>query len=352
MSLDQKIKVCIRGMSGLLGMRLALALKKQQDITLTAGVVRNDETLKRLLDSPLHDGVWPSDVYLDEPHSVVRKLNESQSRLRFAPADQLNLAKVCDVVIDTSAPGTWKKWEERYRHFGKPVILQSGDYPTGRVISPPQIDTNGNGNLYRQGDCILSALSPLLSALYPILEKVRVHILMQYGQKLNDYPTSQRTNATYLRDDLESQIKEELTRLFKDAEIVMEGVLQVPGLDYYTLTLHLGLKAPLSVKDLKGILSQQPRMLITPAGINSTYEIDHLIREESRAVGIDIPPIVIYSSDFDFSEPRKDDIRMRATVYSRLVAVLPNIDSVRILAGKMSPLDAMKLTDRYAGFGY
>ena len=351
MGLENRIKVCIRGMSGLLGMRLALAIQKQPDIVLVAGIVRNDETLGRVLNSPFNEGVWPSMMYLDEPQRAVRELNDSQSKIRFMPADQLNLAKVCDVVIDATAPGSRQKWEERYRHFQKPVIIQSGEYPAGRLISPPFIEDGlSMKNVYRQGDCILSALTPVISALEQLIETIRISVLMQYGQRLHDYPTSQRINSTYLRDDLASQIKDELERLFECKKIIMEGVLQVPGLDYYTATIHLDSKIPLEGKDIEGLLRKHPRVFVAPKGISSTYEIDHLLREESRSLGKDIPPIVVYSGDFEFTEARRENIRIRMTIYSRLIAVLPNIDSIRILAGNVSPLEAMRMTDNYAGF--
>ncbi len=353
MTLDKKIRVGIRGMSGLLGSRLALAIRKNADMVLSAGIVRNDETLNRVLHGPQKHSIWAEHMYLDEAHRVVYELNNSQSLVEFEPADQLNLSKICDIVVDTTPPKSRpEKWNQKYKHFKKPVILQSGEYPNGRLITPPLIEEiKEESNIYRQGDCILSALSPILASLESVISGFRVHFLMQYGESLHDYPTSQRINSTYLRDDLALQIQDELNSLFREKEIVVEGLLQVPGLDYYTLTLHVNTNIPLNGKDLKSMLEQRPRVMVAPEGISSTYEIDHFLREESKAIGKDIPPIVIYNSDLKDSES-KTEHRIRATVYSRMIAVLPNIDSIRILAKGQNPLEAMEITDKSLGFNY
>ena len=140
MGLEEKIRVCIRGMSGLLGNRLALAIKKQKDMEVVAGICRNDQSLNRILNGRLSREELPREMYLDEPHKVVSEVNESQSLITFRPADQIRLKKLCDVVVDTTSPGSrGKTWDEKYKHFRKPVIIQSGEYPNGRLIAPPLI---------------------------------------------------------------------------------------------------------------------------------------------------------------------------------------------------------------------
>ena len=340
-------------MAGLLGKRLAREIQKNPDIEITFGIVKNDETLKRFLYGPFEDDMtWITNIpmYLDEGRAKVREMNGLQQKIRFAPTDQINLGKKCDILVDTAAPGSRTKWDQRYEHFKKPVIIQSGEYSYGRLIAPPLIEeTKTQGNIYRQGDCILSALSPILTPLKSVARKIRVNILMQYDQRLQDYTTNQRINALYLRDDLERRLEGELKSLFNEQEIIMENVIQKPGLDYYLATLHLDTNKPISGKDIRQILEERPRIKIAPDGMTSTYEIDHLLREEAHALGRDISPIVLYSSDLNDSQLKKKDIRIRATIYSKLIAVLPNIDAIRILARNMEPLTAMRTTDYYAG---
>ncbi len=346
----KKVRVCIRGLFGLLGWRLAQAIEKNPDIKISTSIGVADKSLEKLFSSQDSSRLRHINLYLDEPHKVVEKINKEQTLFHFEPADQLNLRSVCDVVVDATAPGSRHKWDERYRHFGGPVIIQSGEYPYGRLLVPPLCDERVEGNVYRMGDCILSGLSPILASFKEIAERFRVHVLMQYGQKLEDYPTAQRIGATYLNNTLASEVKDGLTSIFPTQEIVIENLLQVPGQDYYTVTLHLDSKVPLSGDDVREMLRRRPRILVLPKGITSTYEIDHYLREEARSNRGDIPPITVYD-DFDFG-PTKTDIRIVSVLYSRLIAVLPNIDAIRILGRGMDPLEAMKMTDKYMGFNY
>jgi dihydrodipicolinate reductase len=115
MVLEKKIRVCIRGMSGLLGSRLALAIKKQNDMIVTVGISKNDKSLNRILNGMLSREDLPKEMYLDEPHKVVNEVNASQSLVKFKPTDQLNLKTVCDIVVDATSPGTrGDKWDEKY----------------------------------------------------------------------------------------------------------------------------------------------------------------------------------------------------------------------------------------------
>lgn len=342
MTLDDRIRVCIRGMSGLLGSRLALAINQQPDMVVTAGICKDDKSLQRLLKRKRK---LPP-LYLDEKHKVVDRRN-AESSLTFLPASQLNLKKTCDVVVDATSPRS-KDWSGKYRDFGKPVIMQSGEYPKGTLVAYPLFE-EGDG-VYRQGDCIMSALAPVLAAYRDVMTKVRVHVVMQYNEYLQDYPTNQRIHSTYLGDELADQLGSELQVLLPEVDVVMEGLLNIPGLDYYTITLHLDTSVPLSARDLGQFLAGTPRVLVTPSDVTSTYEIDHFMREEARAYGKDIPPVVVYGKDFVDDTVKMTDHRIRVTVYSKLVAVLPNVDAIRILASGVDPLTAMEITDRYAGF--
>src|SRR3989338_6220625 len=335
---NKKIRVGIRGMTGLLGHRLALAISKQEDMEVSLGIVKNDRSLARLL-----SGNWPvvpEHVFLDEKHQAVRSVNSSQNLVHFRPADQLCLSDLCDIMVDAAAPGNREKWDERYCDFKKPVILQSGEYPFGRLIAPPLI-SQGNSMIYRQGDCILSVLSPVLAALDDVIKVARIYVVMQYNHVLNDYTTNQRINSTYMSYDQENQISKEIASLFREREVLLQGISQIPGLDYYTITFNLDTRLNVSWQDIRDRLSASPRILIAPKNLTSTYEIDQFLKEEARTVGKDIPPIVVYDN---FSSG--SSARIVATVYSRCIAVLPNIDAARFLSTGGDPLEAMRLTDK------
>src|SRR3989338_230032 len=286
--MDRKVKVGIRGIAGLLGKRLAREIRKQPDMEIAFGILRCDSTLEMLLSSPT-DLSWMKEMplYLDDKTERIKECNESQKEISFKSANtDLNLKDECDILIDAASPGTREKWDERYRGFKKPVIIQSGEYPYGRLVSPPLIE-EGHGNIYRQGGCILSGVSPVLAALKEEMKGVRIHVLMQYDKKLNDFPTNQKIHSIYLDDT--------------SGEILRK-------------------------------------------------EVQYLLREQAQAIGKSIPPIVVYGCDLDYVVPRENNIRLRIAIYSRMIAVLQNIDAIRMLANGTMPVDAMKITDEYAGF--
>jgi glyceraldehyde-3-phosphate dehydrogenase/erythrose-4-phosphate dehydrogenase len=350
---EQKIRVCIRGIFGLLGSRLALAIRKNPDMQLVVGIAKNDPTLKEALASlqPLPEHIvqhaLAEKTYLDERHSVVRDTNASQHFVAFEPADQLNLSKACDVVLDAASPGSVGKWMERYRAFQRPVILQSGEYPTGTSIVPPLIGGN-NGNIYRQGDCVLSGVVPVLSYLEPIVARAQMYILTQYTEKLNDYTTDERLGTTYLRDDVETQLNNELQPLLPTMELLLVGVSQVSGLSYYTATMLLESRWPLTGQELSEFLCSKPRIRVVP-GIRSTYEIAHFHHARMHAFGKSIAPITIFGNDLT-SRAKSTQFKIRLAIDYRYIAVLPNIDAVRMLVRAMGGEEAMQITDAHIGF--
>lgn len=352
---DKPVRVCIRGIAGLLGSRIALAMAKNPDMKLVAGIARNDATLKEAIATldPLPEkiikNVFPERMFLDDRHQVVREVNASQHIAKFEPADQLNLQKECDVVIDAATPGSADKWMDRYHSFDKPVILQSGEYGKGRTMVPPLVrEPNNWGKIYRQGDCVLSGVVPVLAPLAPLSEHVIMHILTQYTEKLNDYTTDQRLGTTYIREDVKEQVENELMSLLPNTNMVLLGVSQVSGLSYYTTTLLVETRQPMAGMDLCKVLKNKPRMRVVPE-VRSTYEIAHFHKERMGAFSKEMPPITIFGSDLE-TEEKKTSFRIGIAIDYKYIAVLPNIDAVRMLVLGLAGEDAMRITDRNMGF--
>ncbi len=348
-------KVCVRGIFGLLGSRLALAIRKNPDMRLAVGIAKNDPTLHDALKTmnPLSEDIRRQSLadrmYLDDKHSVVREVNASQNIVTFEPADQLNLARECDVIIDAASPGSVDKWLERYHAFSGPVILQSGEEPRWHTIIPPKIRKKElEENIFRQGDCVLSGIVPVLTYLSPIAARVTMHILTQYTEKLGDYTTGERLSSTYIREDVKQQVESELVPLFPDTELMLLGVSQVSGLSYYTATLLVETNCPLSGHEMKTLLENKPRIRVVP-DIKSTYEISHFHKERMQAFGKEIPPITVFGSDLN-STASSTLFRIMVAIDYRYIAVLPNIDAVRMLVLGMSGEEAMRETDRNMGF--
>ncbi len=266
-----------------------------------------------------------------ERHREIRALNEKGWACE--PLDQYSLYRLCDVLVDATGPGVSIRYEKDDIASDIPVILQSGEFPRGRLIAPPVMQ-EGQSRLYRQGDCVLSGVAPIVAALEKSscgVESLNISVLMQYSSPLRDYPTSQRICATYIRKDISDQLNSELRQLFPAINSRVNPVLQVPGLDYYTVTFNVKVKNSISGNQLLAVLRNSQRTFVSDEEVSSTYQIDHYFRES--IAGSELPPIGIYSQ---FIEPKGAEIATSlvicASLYSRFMAVLPNIEAVRMVA--------------------
>ena len=344
------IRVGNIGMLGNLGSRLLAALSRDPDFELAVGVVQPDNNLVRALSAlatnqNLKDISWAKKMFMAAKHSEVKKWNDSQTLIIFLPVDQLALKAECDVVIDVTNYGS-QQLMEQYNSFGGPVILQSGA-KEGSLISPPLVTPSVNG-VYRQGDCLVSALIPALSV-FKDLQSVRMHLIKQFGEKLGDYPTSDRLNAIYLDPDVDKNLNKELAVLLPEVEVKVDGVYQIPGLKNYLATLALVLENEISGDELRAKLSSAPRMIVAGGNIISTYDVDYYLRSRLQMSGIGIPPIVVYGSTLkpNLSLSSKE-VFLQIAIYYKMIAVLPNLDALRILCLGEKPLEAMRNTDKLA----
>jgi len=344
------VRVAIVGALGNLGSRLAIALSQDPAFNLAVGVVQPDDNLIRALSAletnpELKSIIWAEEMFMAERHQKVRNWNARQSLIKFKPVDQLSLKNSCDVVIDVTNYGS-RELMRQYLDFKCPVILQSGA-KIGNLISPPLVLPSADG-IYRQGDCLVSALIPVLSA-FNGLTSIRMHLIKQYGEQLGDYPTYQRLNATYLCPDVVKYLMRELSQLLPEVRLEVEGVYQIPGLIYYTATLILELDQAISGADLRNKLGSQPRLKVVGDQITSTYDIDYYLQARLQMAGSSLPPIIVYGSTL---KPGKDEVAKRVylqlAIYYKLIAVLPNIDALRILCLGEDPQTAMRRTDELA----
>ncbi len=332
--MEKKLRVGIRGISGLLGTRLAERIQQESDMEVSVGTAVNDKTLERFFARSgylVQKGKQPLAqlLLIAGKHREVESLNDKGWVCE--PLDQHSLYRECDVLVDATGPGVSVRFERNDLASGIPIILQSGEFPRGRLIAPPVVQ-QGQSRFYRQGDCVLSGIAPIVAALAESLnlESLDISVLMQYSSPLRDYPTSQRICATYLRSDIALQLQSELRQLFPTIATRVNPVLQVPGLDYYTVTFSVKVKSPVSGHDLLAALKTSQRTFVSDEEVSSTYQIDHYLRESMA--GSELPPIGIYSQ---FVEPKEaqasTSLVICASLYSRLMAVLPNIEAIRMV---------------------
>ncbi len=352
---NDKTRVGIRGVAGLLGTQIADAIQKTKDISLEVGVVLPDKTLDTVLSRakflPQSKSALPKQLFVQVPvhlgreNMIVRELNHRESTT-FQGISQLSWKKNCDVIIDNAYPAGKEVVEEQYNSFPGKIILQDGASPEGRLIVPPMIapDTN-QGNRYRMGDCILSGLVPLLYPFRDVMQNMRIHLLTQFDGREVDYLITERAHAFYVRDDLRAKVQGSLETLFPNQGVDVEAVIQIPSLLHYQLTLNLEMQEPLSKVEVHERLNSMPHVRLVPNGVTSTYDINL-----ARSFSEKIPPIIVFESSLESRYEKTNTVRIVAALYYRTAAVLPNLDAIRIVSQGMDPIKAMRQTDRDMGF--
>lgn len=203
--------------------------------------------------------------------------------------------------------------------------------------------------LWRQGDCLLTGLVPVIAPFAEHLLRIRADVVMQMARPLNTYPMRQRIGSEYLAPKVATALSRGFMDLFPRVD-VKSHVRQVPGLDYYTVHLELALDRQVSRADVEHALAESPRVCVLPSGVMSTFEIDHLIREPVTRARRDLSPITVFR---DTMVPGRGGqasmIELDIAIYSPTIAVYGNIDAIRFITRPgMNPLDAMRVTDTYA----
>ena len=263
------VRIGLRGFAGLLGSRLASYLAKEPNYVLKVGILRNDPTLVRLMEraflvaSKGGKSVFAEQMFLDETDQVVRRINEHYGGLvRFHTLANLDLAE-CDIVIDAASPGRNHELQSHYQTYQGPVVYQDGEYPRGRLMSPPFMQTNQGGNRFRQGGCILSGCVPLLAPFVDCLREVKIHLVMQYDGREADHTISERVNTFRVVEAYRPRIEEELGVLIP-ANFSVVRVIQIPSMVHYALSLTIEVEETICAEDVKSRLCDSPRVQVVP----------------------------------------------------------------------------------------
>lgn len=352
MEKKELVRVGIRGAAGLLGSRFAAAIAQAEDIQLTVGIYKNDPTLQRMMDrckfgGPLARDTFPKQMYLDECEEVIAKINsDAAGRVVFLPIKELDLGQACDIIVDAAAPGMGHALQSQYQEFPGPVILQDGEYPRGRLIAPPVMAPPQGGNRFRQGGCFLSGVVPVLAAFQDIAKSARMHLVMQYDGRESDFLITERVNTFRIADMYIPRMEDELAQLFPEMAIVVESVIQIPGMLHYAVSLEIKTRDAISAAMVYERFNNIPHVRVLPDSVMSTYDINL-----ARVIDDRVPPILVFGGSLRVvAQGDGSMVRVKLALYYRTLAVLPNIDAVRILACETDPIEAMRQTDQDMGF--
>lgn len=357
-SASNPIRLALRGAGGLLGHRLLRTiLATQPDMAVPYVILGPDTESFRRFEGAMRGLRHPKEieVFVDATRDRLRTLaQEWNSPWPLQRQDQAfgKLMKM-DAIVDAAIVPGKDGLKNFYDDFSrsKPIVFQSGTYPQHHLASPPfgPMPLAEGPYTYRQGDCLLSGVGPLIFPFRERIRKLDLHLLVQRQKRLNDYTLRDNLDDLIVTPGLEDRVKREVHELLPhlDESCVEASVFEVPGHDYYLCEVKVRLAEPLTEEDFLETLRGQPRVTVLPPTIEiSTGQVQQLIREPLIENGRRLKPILVFSCP-GAVRIRDNQLLFRAAFYSKAITMLPNIDTVRSVVRGMTPLEAMRQTDAY-----
>ncbi|MFH1448337.1 MAG: hypothetical protein ABIG39_05730 [Candidatus Micrarchaeota archaeon] len=354
----QKTRVGIRGVTGHFATGLLHKMRNRNCMVASVGIVRDDPTLWRVVKAigtaPKKKkrslrGFFPKLMVLECEGNGARKrveeINNSQNIFKFVPACDFNPNKECDIIVDVTR-GARKPVEVQYEGFvrNKPavVVLDTGKSESfrGRLIVPPFVEAAEKNNVWRLGDCVVGAISCLLSGMKETLggkiRKINTTIFCILDARVEDnFILPERAHSIYFKappaDLVEKCLKKDMEKVFEGCKVEKPVLLQAHSLNDYALVLRVSISGmKLSKGDVLMMLQENPHVFIAPEGMTSTFDMDFGIRRLLGFIGDDLPPIVPFSNSVEVvSRMGGTDVVIRAAVRYADIGPVVCIDAIR-----------------------
>ena len=175
------------------------------------------------------------------------------------------------------------------------------------------------------------------------LTNVRLAITTQFTGSVDGTPTSDVADAIHFTDAAIPQKKKDLYALCKtDIDIVSYN--QVVGLRFYDVRLTGKINSS-NASDVRQCLIRTPRVRVAN-GISGTDDLVAL-RRSLLNMGLNLPPITVSGGSGNGST---DSISLHVSIDHQSIAACANLDTIRILCGKLNPFVAMEVTDYWMNY--
>lgn len=345
---SRPVRIALRGAGGMLGFRFLRALQSNEpEMVVSHAVLNGDEQSFERFKSVL-SFTGRSDalrIFLDADSLRLKKLRV-QSDLPLEPFDPSALND-SDIILDAARVSWDDPLEDFFADYSRerPVLHQSGTYPLHSLLAlpfPPQPDQRR----YRHGDCLMTALAPVLYPFRKDLQSLRLSAVIQRQSPVQGYPTRDHVVGLTKKRVLEVMLERNTSELLGLSEdCVSSDVYEAFGADYYLCNVVLRFLGPVDRNVVLERLRESPRVALLPREIVAdTSRMQELLQEHVLYTRGKLAPVLCFTNQADLSI-RKGEIHLLLAIDSKQIAVLGNIDAVRTLVRGMDPLASMRETD-------
>lgn len=354
------IRLAIRGAGGLLGHRLLhTILSTQRDMVVQCVILGTDDLSFTRLRSVLAEFSAPKTdpikIFVSATGQKIQELMERwDSPWPLEPLNQGHGAiNNTDAIIDTAIIQGRDPLTTVYEENGqrKPIVFQSGTYPHHQLITPPfgePVKAKAMQS-YRQGDCILSGVAPALFGIREHIKHLDLRFNVQKQRPSSGHSTRDDLDAFCMDSEIQDRSLAQLASLFpklspKNFDV---SVIEAPGHDYYFCEVRAVLNKSMTREEFLACVREQPRVAIIPEYIPmDTGQVKKYLLDPAMYSGKKLPPVLVFSGPGAI-QTRGRKLIFRVAIYSKMIAVLPNIDSVRALVRRIPFIEAMRQTDDY-----
>ncbi len=338
------IRVLVNGM-GVIGKRVALAVKKQDDMELVGISDAAFTGPIRTLLSPYGE-LYGTKLYCSAPQFYESM--KSQGIVEGLLEELLKSGGV-DVVVDASPKGIDAKNKELYKKYGVRAIFQGGasaDIADVSFNSYTNYDEARDKQFVRVVSCNTTSLARTIGSLnkkYGV-EKAFVTLI----RRATDPPKVKNGPINAIVPDLKipSHHGPDLKTVLHDVNVFTMAV-KVPETLTHVHVVEATMKKGISKEDLISTFKETPRINVIKAehGFGSNAELIEMMRDLGRP-RYDMPEVAVWE---ELTHVEGNKVYWMHAVHSESIVIPENIDAIRAMFNLMDAEKSIEKTDKSLG---
>ncbi|MGB9748721.1 MAG: phosphorylating glyceraldehyde-3-phosphate dehydrogenase [Candidatus Woesearchaeota archaeon] len=329
--MERKIRIGVNGF-GTIGKRVALAIKKQDDMELI-GIVKTKADYNALFAQEIGIKIFiPSQDY---------SKNFENSQIKFCGTLE-DLIEECDLIIDATPSGTGAKNKDVYEQKGVKAIFQGGEKPNVSEVSfNSQVNYENaiNKKYVRVVSCNTTALSRTLNAIKYFIESVYVTII----RRAADPEESDKGPINSIIPTFNSHHASDLKTVLSIEKITTNAYV-VPTTLMHMHDVYVALNKKISLEETAWLFKNAERVLLFD--INDSAKIMDYSKNLNRGLGGDLYEVAVLEKSIYIKE---DILHYTQAVHQESITVPENIDAVRAMFNLMNKEESTRKTDKSLG---